>query len=495
MSTSLHPSRFKSQEVVIPKDTIYDNDKLNREPFISAVSDLLRSIQEPFVVALDAPWGSGKTTTFRMLEQQLTNADIVTVSFNAWEVDYATDPLVPLVATLHDRLLQIKGYDNSLDSSKVEKFKALGGILAKHAAVAGVKALTAGLVDVSGLADGVGKAIGDAADKAGEGLTGDLIDYFKQEKKAANQFKELLEELTNYVRKTTTEGELPPPVVLMIDELDRCRPTFAVAMLERIKHFFNIPGLVFVLALDTKQLKASTQKVYGAEMDASEYLRRFVDLELRLPRADAGQMIESMLSACGVDAFFAARNMHYSMQSDRSQMVVTLKELASIFELPPRVVQRMVSRVVLIIRQTRVNQHLDSTVTAFLVFLRLTHPDIYRSIVSGRVSPNEAIRSVQLLAPSNRSFYYSPTGELMEAFLLLCSSSRFRDQGENYRRLFVQDVKALKSDAGDPESARVRKVAGLYNSIKDVLGSRDTIALDLIDSRINLVAEEFDSMR
>lgn len=485
--------RFRADDIVIPADDIYVNDKLNRQPFVSAATELLASIQEPFVVALDAPWGSGKTTTFRMLEPALAKAGIVTVSFNAWEVDYATDPLVPLVATLHDRLLEIKGYDKSLDSSKIDKFKSLGGKIAKHAAVAGVKVATAGLIDVSGIADEVGKAISDAADKAGEGLTGDLIDYFKEEKLAASQFKKLLEELTNYVRFTKKDDDLPPPVVLLIDELDRCRPTFAVAMLERIKHFFSIPGLVFVLALDMKQLKASTQKVYGAEMDATEYLRRFVDLELRLPRADVGQLIGSMLTNCGADAFFKSRT-HHMLRYDRDQILDMMKVLASTFDLAPRVVQRMISRIMLIIRQTRSTQYLDANLVVFLVFLRLRLPNIYYEILAGNITPNKAIQAVCSSTPSGKSFYESNDSKLIEAFLLLSATRKHRHRHEEMKTQFVRDVAALPADAKDQKSMRMRDVADYFRSINNEYLSRGFIALDDIDRRLNLVAEDATDM-
>lgn len=279
------PLRYRSDEIAVTTDSPFKNDRLGREPFVKATADLLKAIREPFVVALNAPWGSGKTTTLRLLEPNLTAAGVTSVSFNAWEVDDATDPLVPLVATLHDRLLAIKGYGPGIDSSKVERLKTLGSAIVKHGAIAAVKVATAGLLDLGVAAEGIAKAAGDAAEKAGEGLSGDLIDVFKRERRAAQQFRILLQELIAYLKVTTEAGVDSPPLVLMIDELDRCRPTFAVAMLERIKHFFDVPGLVFVLALDLEQLKASTRKVYGTDLDATEYLRRFVDLELRLPRA------------------------------------------------------------------------------------------------------------------------------------------------------------------------------------------------------------------
>jgi hypothetical protein len=157
------PLRYRPAEISIAPASPFENDRLNREPFVKAITDLLKVIREPFVVALNAPWGSGKTTTLRMLEPNLEAAGVTTVSFNAWEVDDATDPLVPLVATLHDQLLRIKGYGPTIDQAKLDRLKTLGSTIAKHGTIAAVKIATAGLLDLGSAAEGIAKAASEAA--------------------------------------------------------------------------------------------------------------------------------------------------------------------------------------------------------------------------------------------------------------------------------------------------------------------------------------------
>ena len=72
-------------------------------------------------------------------------------------------------------------------------------------------------------------------------------------------------------------------MVFIIDELDRCRPTFAIELLERVKHIFDVPNIVFVFGINREELTKSLRSVYG-EIEAEEYLRRFFDMELRLCR-------------------------------------------------------------------------------------------------------------------------------------------------------------------------------------------------------------------
>ena len=480
--------RYRPDEIAINSESPFESDKLGREPFVTATTDLLRAIREPFVIALSAPWGSGKTTTLRLLEPTLSAAGVTTVSFNAWQVDYATDPLVPLVASLHDRLLTIQGYGSAVDHQKIDRLKTLGSAIIKHGAVAAVKVATAGMLNLDTAADGIVKAVSEAAEKAGEGLTGDLIDAFKQERLAAEQFRVLLGELIAHVRKTVDDGDDPPPLVLVIDELDRCRPTFAVAMLERIKHFFDVPGLVFLLALDLEQLKASTRKVYGADLDAAEYLRRFVDLELRLPRARAGNMVNAMLSNCGADTFFAARQ-HPTVREDRSWVVNVLQELAQHFELSPRMVQRMVSRLMLVLRQTPTNHYLDPILVVFMIFLRIRHEKLLEELVAKRVQASDVMATIRAVQPGGEAFYESHVGMVIEAHLLYAHNE------QQYVGQFLQRAMELDPSDADSESTRIREVARRYEGVRSANFQRMGLNLRTIDQRINLVATDLTDER
>lgn len=73
-------------------------------------------------------------------------------------------------------------------------------------------------------------------------------------------------------------------IVVVIDELDRCRPDYAIKLLERIKHFFEIPGIVFVIAVDGKNLHHAVNTLYGPSVESEVYLRKFFDIERYLPR-------------------------------------------------------------------------------------------------------------------------------------------------------------------------------------------------------------------
>jgi hypothetical protein len=81
------------------------------------------------------------------------------------------------------------------------------------------------------------------------------------------------------------------PAFIFVDELDRCRPSYAVEMLETIKHIFDIKGVVFVVATDTEQLQHAVRAVYGEGFDARVYLARFFNSRFSLKKPDLKHLL------------------------------------------------------------------------------------------------------------------------------------------------------------------------------------------------------------
>ncbi|WP_156249919.1 KAP family P-loop NTPase fold protein [Limosilactobacillus reuteri] len=91
--------------------------------------------------------------------------------------------------------------------------------------------------------------------------------------KAKKQFTQALAKLV------PEKGQL----IIFIDELDRCKPTYAVKLLERIKHYFTNSKITFVFSVDLSQLQNTIKRYYGSQFDGIQYLDRFFDLVITLP--------------------------------------------------------------------------------------------------------------------------------------------------------------------------------------------------------------------
>lgn len=83
-------------------------------------------------------------------------------------------------------------------------------------------------------------------------------------------------------------------LVIIIDELDRCRPDYAVKLLERIKHYCSDERITFVFSINKRELQHTISKYYGNDFDSCRYLDRFFDLQYELPPVDMDQYYDSI---------------------------------------------------------------------------------------------------------------------------------------------------------------------------------------------------------
>lgn len=233
-------------------------------------------VEDSLVISLDAEFGAGKTTFLKMwvtrlLEERAKKTSEgfspMPIMLNAWESDYAGDPLVAILGDLTEALEKWEGGDKPSNSDKLKK-----------AAVEAAK-------DIGWFGIGLADALtGEAATKAGKFAekqklerktkTPDFIQLY-QDRKAA--LKNLRAELS------AAFGGYSPKVIVIVDELDRCRPDYAVSYLETIKHVFDVKGMVFVLALNREQFANSVKTQFGV-VDFAQYMRKFVHRSVKLPR-------------------------------------------------------------------------------------------------------------------------------------------------------------------------------------------------------------------
>ena len=110
-------------------------------------------------------------------------------------------------------------------------------------------------------------------------LAKEQIEKYEKSKQILKEFKENLSKLAECYSSTNETK----PLIIFIDELDRCRPNFAIEVLEKAKHLFNVDNIIFILAADKSQLAHSIRAVYGQGLDVNGYLRRFIDFDYLLP--------------------------------------------------------------------------------------------------------------------------------------------------------------------------------------------------------------------
>lgn len=459
---------YRIDDLEVPTGNPFRNDVLDRRPLVEFLSDLIQRLNGPFVMALDSPWGTGKTTLVRMLMEDLNSKGFQCTYFNAWKVDYVTDPLIALVSSI-DRI--DLGEDEAAGKfrDRIGAVKKVTGLVAKRALIGSVKALTLGALNVEDEFETIAAEL--AADS-----TSDIVDAFNRESNLLEKFRT---ELTAAIEQLSVAGK-KQNLVFFIDELDRCRPNFAIELLERIKHLFDIPNIVFVLSIDKQQLEASTAAVYGSAINAPEYLRRFIDLEYGIPTANSKRFAESLITRFGMDPIFAERRSS-ELVYDKKNFVEFFTLLADAMGLSLRARERCITRLRVVMDQTPSNHYLDPILVALLITLRSNKVSLFGRVIRGEASAEEVMDFLAEL-PGGKEFRFGRPGVLIYAYLLAADCE--------YDRACARESQ-LKEDADNEQLPQeVRQHAANILRMKQSIsgGMRMEISLATVAAKIDLAA-------
>ena len=261
------------------------DDLLKRNKDLVYFYDLLSAQETSGSIALDGRWGSGKTFFIKQTEMlinaqnKMSNMDNdkrnsiinavhkkkrmedipekfdLAIYYDAWENDNDTDPIISLVYEITKQLGITYDF-----SEKKDMFQLAGSIL--------------------------------------ELFTGRNIEAVIRNLKSDNPFIELEKEknLEKNIEDFFTEilVERGNRLIIFVDELDRCKPSYAVQLLERVKHYLCDDRILFVFAVNLEELQHTIKHFYGETFDACRYLDRFFNMRISLPPADKSRFYQSI---------------------------------------------------------------------------------------------------------------------------------------------------------------------------------------------------------
>lgn len=246
-----------------------------------------------YVVNLNGAWGTGKTYFVTEWKKLVEDKGHIAIKIDAWESDYLNDPLAIIIAELLEQIKLKINKDHNPKFRNAERnvasaiFNMGKSILPIGSKIVGKhlfgEAATNEILDLIATATGSvtnHKAVKDDLNIGDLGL--EVASQHKRHKQFTQDFKKQARELVDFALEDNPNKQ----VFVFIDELDRCRPTYAIEMLETVKHLFDIPNFIFVLSTDTSQLQHSIKAVYGHDFDSHEYLSRFFEQRFTLPELD-----------------------------------------------------------------------------------------------------------------------------------------------------------------------------------------------------------------
>lgn len=364
---------IKHLDIVPTSQKPFADCKLNREQYANVLSELVKTYSDGFVLAINNKWGTGKTTFIKMWEQDLIDKKYQTVYFNAWENDFENNPLTALMG-------ELKSLTKKATDPKFKKVLKNAAILSKHIAPIIVQSFVDKHINTKEIKDAlvsITKGVNDVFEN-------DVNEYAKKK----NGIKEFRSSLSEFIANSN-DGR---PLIFIIDELDRCRPDYAVSILEQIKHFFSVPNIVFVLSIDKQQLGNSVKGVYGNDnIDADEYLRRFIDIEYSIPDPDPELFHKYLYNYFDFDQFFISedRKKYRQLDSDKRNFLGICSILFLNAQISLRQQEKIFAHSRLALRSFESNSYLIPELFILLVYIKVVHEDLYNKICKKILSIEE----------------------------------------------------------------------------------------------------------
>ncbi len=438
--------RIQPLEIEVPGDDPFRHDLLGRKESVEVLTHLIGSLEGPCVLAIDAAWGNGKTTFLNIWAQYLQNQGFPIIKFNAWETDFSGDPFVALSKELTGGLKEYT--QESMAQTIEDTTKAV-----LLSAVPGLIQLGAAGIPV------VGQALASYA----EGR----LSAYQQAKESVPEFRRALQKMT--VDVSTSKGGRP--LIVMIDELDRCRPSYAVELLEVAKHLFAVDHVVFVLAVNRSELAHSIKALYGNAFDAQGYLRRFFDVDFVLPTPERKAFIEQMLATIQIDDYFA-RTKDQTALHDAKPVRDLLHGFFHAPDLSLRRIAQAIHRLGLIFASLRSDKRSFALTAVVCLILRTIDLDLYHRFVRREVSDLGVVDRI-FSRPETQTLQQEHAGHLFEALIIMAAQAEdnlFRQlPSDPINSPLLQRYKDLVEGDGSDNATRQRagNVIQLVEQLRD----------------------------
>lgn len=452
---------LKNPHLEIPKEKPFKEDRLGREDNIAALTELIKNYDSPFVLAIDSSWGNGKTTFIEMWKQYLENDGYPVIKFNAWENDFSDNALVSLMGEINEWLktYSTKGKNRTEVEDALKKAKKFGVKVLKSSLPGVIKALTLGIIDKEVLKD----VLSNINEKIAE-------ESFKAYEEARETISDLKKELIKFTEDIigNCNGDEKKVLVIFIDELDRCRPTYAIDVLEKVKHIFDIPNIVFILGIDKEQLGHSIQSIYGCNFGIEGYLKRFIDITFNLPEGTKNKFLEYLFYRFEIVEFLLGKQGNKDITANA--LYNFFLKLFSLFNFSLRDQEQCVSHLNIILRTHKSSEYRNYHLIAFFLIMKHVKKDLFNQFANHELTIHEMKTQIkQFMKGEKKSAVDIEKNEYdyilipveVDLYIALEEEPKYAD---DIKKIIDHYEGLAKSEGSAERNIRARKIMESYKS-------------------------------
>lgn len=423
--------RLQPLGIVVDSKEPFKYDMLDRKKPVEILTSLIANLEGPCTLAVDAEWGQGKTTFFKIWAAYLRQQRFPVVEFNAWETDDCGNPFIALSTELAGGL---QNYTDDSLATKIHSLKEQATQVASRTVPAIIQEVISSAIPVPVVGTGLGQA-------AASWLK-DSLSAYEKDQQSIKAFKDVLQDMA----ESLSESSGGRPLIVMIDELDRCRPSYAVQLLEVAKHLFTVERIVFVLAVNRSELAHSVKALYGDNFDAKGYLGRFFDADFRLPHPDRDKFIADLLRSTGISDYFD-RALDRHGKEEQPIAAGLLKAFFRVPHLSLRRIQQAIHRLGLVLASLPSERPSFAEAAAVALIVRAIDVDLYYGFfVAGDVDDLEVSKGIfgHYLTEDLRR---TSEGQWFDANLIKAFRERERRSGRNTESRLLESYEKSTSES------------------------------------------------
>lgn len=252
---------------MINNDISFQQDKMNRKQLAQKWTKNLFNKGKHFVIAIDGAWGSGKTFFAKNWQEMLRHDGFNVCYIDAFKYDFTDDAFMVISSEII----------NTLSLEEAEKYSdKVGHMIQIMKNKDFISSISSGLLSL--ITHGI---INKDNIKASIDVYKNYKDYNPfSNSKLFHEYNKSIDDFKTFIKDKIKDSD--KPLIIMIDELDRCKPIFAIECLEKIKHIFDINNIIFILFINEDELSKAVQGVYGENYDGKYYLSKFYQLKLHI---------------------------------------------------------------------------------------------------------------------------------------------------------------------------------------------------------------------